>query len=100
MHYFLLGPSGVGKTWLGNWLEAKRQFHHIRVDNGDQDSELLKEEKLWELWRQGNPEIIVASPSFIPLAGRFSDELQKCATINGKKGCLLTFWSSIVFFAQ
>ena len=98
MHYFLLGPSGVGKTWFGNWLEANRQYHHIRVDNGDQGSELVKEKRLWELWLHGNPGTPFAtSPLFIPLAGRFSVELQKCADANGKKGCVLTFWSYTVF---
>ena len=50
MHYFLLGPSGVGKTRFGNWLEGKRKrpYDHIRVDNGDQGSELQKELRLWE----------------------------------------------------
>jgi hypothetical protein len=96
MHYFLLGPSGVGKTWFGNWLEANLRYHHIRVDNGD-DSELPQEPRLWELWKQGNPKIIETAPSFIDLAGLFSDELLKCAKANRKKGCVLTFWSYTVF---
>jgi hypothetical protein len=52
MHYFLLGPSGVGKTWFGDWLAANRHYHHIRVDNGDQGSELQKEPGLWGLWNR------------------------------------------------
>ena len=99
MHYFLHGPSGVGKTRFGNWLEGNRKYHyhHIRVDNGDQESELRKEERLWELWKRGNPKIIETAPSFIDVAGPFSEELQKCAEANGKKGCVLTFWSYTVF---
>jgi hypothetical protein len=96
MHYFLLGPSGVGKTRFGNWLEANLRYHHIRVDNGD-GSELSQEPRLWELWKRGNPKIIETAPSFIDVAGLFSDELQKCADANGKKGCVLTFWSYTVF---
>ena len=100
MHYFLLGPSGVGKTRFGNWLEGKpkRPYHHIRVDNGDQGSELQKELRLWKLWMQGNPKIFETSPLFLEVAGPFSDELQKCAEANGKEnGCVLTFWSYTVF---
>jgi hypothetical protein len=99
VNYFLLGPSGVGKTRFGDWLEAERKYHHMRVDNGDQDSELGKEPTLLKLWMQGNPKSpFETSPSFIELAEPFSNELQKCAQANGKKnGCVLTFWSYIVF---
>ena len=85
MHYFLLGPSGVGKTWFGDWLAANRHYHHIRVDNGDQGNELLKEPRLWDLWMRGNHKIFETAPTFIDVAGPFGDELQKCAETNGKK---------------
>ena len=100
MHYFLLGPSGAGKPFLGNWLAANRQFHHIQVDNGDDHSELeQKEPTLWKLWVQGNPKTpFETSPLFIDVANKFSDELQKCAKANSKPaGCVLTFWSYTVF---
>ena len=98
MHYFLLGPSGVGKTYFGNWLEANRQYHHIRVDNGDHGSELQREKRLWSLWQQGNPKTpFETSPLFIQLGAQFSDELQRCAERNGKDDCVLTFWSYTVF---
>jgi len=32
MHYFLLGPSGVGKTTLAKWLGANRKYRHIPID--------------------------------------------------------------------
>jgi hypothetical protein len=97
MHYFLLGPSGVGKTWFGNWLEAERGYHHIRVDDGDRGSELQKEPRLWRSWNRGDHRVFEASPTFIEVAAPFSDGLQKCAETKGKKGCVLTFWSYTVF---
>jgi len=36
MHYFLLGPSGVGKTTFADRLQANRNYHHVAVDRGDQ----------------------------------------------------------------
>jgi hypothetical protein len=54
---------------------------------------------LWKLWVQGNPKTpFETSPLFIDVANKFSDELQKCAKANSKPaGCVLTFWSYIVF---
>jgi hypothetical protein len=98
MHYFLLGPSGVGKTHFGNWLEAKRGYHHIRVDDGDQGSQLQREEPtLWALWQRGHHRAYEASPTFVEVAAPFRDGLRKCAETKGKKGCVLTFWSYTVF---
>jgi len=82
MHYFLLGPSGVGKTYFGNWLQANRQYLHILIDRPDEqdglDVENLREP--WNKLKQGNP-------------APFADELQERAKT--KKGCVLTFWSII-----
>ena len=41
MHYFLLGPSGVGKTTFADRLQANRNYHHIAVDRGDQPNGLI-----------------------------------------------------------
>jgi hypothetical protein len=87
MHYFLLGPSGVGKTRFGNWLEANRQYFHLAVDRGDPPNNGLKAEGLWDLWGvllQGNP-------------APFARALQERAKTEGKKGCVLTFYSVDVF---
>lgn len=99
MHYFLLGPSGVGKTHFGNWLEIERGYHHIRVDNGEGNELQEQEPRLWKLWVRGNPKTpFETSPLFLEVAGSFSDELKKCAEAHGKEsGCVLTFWSYTVF---
>jgi len=83
MHYFLLGPSGVGKTTFGDWLHIYRQYHHIAIDRGDTDG--MFAERLAEPWaelRQGDP-------------APFVRELQERAKAEDKKGCVLTFWSVI-----
>jgi|HubBroStandDraft_6_1064221.scaffolds.fasta_scaffold45863_5 adenylate kinase family enzyme len=51
MHYFLLGPSGVGKTTFGDWLQDNCQYLHIPVDRGDRDNGLVTE-GLIELWNK------------------------------------------------
>jgi hypothetical protein len=51
MHYLLLGPSGVGKTMFGNWLEANRQYDHLAVDRGD-ETDGLTAEGLIALWNK------------------------------------------------
>jgi hypothetical protein len=84
MHYFLLGPSGVGKTTFGDWLQAQRQYLHIAVDRGD-EVDCLTAEGLIESWHkltQGDP-------------APFASALQDRAEANGKKGCALTFWSVV-----
>ena len=42
MHYFLSGPSGIGKTRFGNWL-ANRGYDHVLVDPGDGSFRLPRE---------------------------------------------------------
>lgn len=72
MHYFLLGPSGVGKTTFGDWLQDNRRYLHIAVDRGDRDNG-LNTEGLIELWNkllEGNP-------------APFDSELQKRARAKG-----------------
>jgi hypothetical protein len=83
MHYFLLGPSGVGKTTFGDWLHIYREYLHIAIDCGDTDGMIA--EGLAEPWaklRQGDP-------------APFTLELQERAKAKGMKGCVLTFWSVI-----
>ena len=86
MHYFLLGPSGVGKTTFANWLEANREYLHIAVDRGDDPSALITKGLIeqWVKLRNGDP-------------APFASELQKRAETAGKKGCVLTFWSVIFY---
>jgi hypothetical protein len=88
MHYFLLGPSGVGKTTFGDWLGANRkyQYLHLAVDRGEKDDGLTAEGliKLWDQLTQGNP---------APLARK----LQDLAESKGEKSCALTF-PSVTFF--
>jgi hypothetical protein len=84
MHYFLLGPSGVGKTTFGNWLQDNRQYLHIPADRGDGYGGLVAE-RLWGLWiklKQGDPK-------------PFADELQ--ARAKGKNGSVLSFPSAEFF---
>lgn len=77
MHYFLLGPSGVGKTCFGNWLQVNRKYLHIPIDRGDEGSgwEL---EGFKELWDNGDPAL-------------FASELDSRAKGASKNGCVLTF---------
>jgi hypothetical protein len=77
MHYFLLGPSGVGKTCFGNWLQDNRKYLHIPIDRGDEGSgwEL---EGFKELWEKED-----LSP--------FASELDNRAKTSRKDGCVLTF---------
>ena len=82
MHYFLLGPSGVGKTWFGNWLQDEREYLHILIDRPD-GKDGLKEEGLDELWNKG--------------LAAFAGELQNRAETEGKNGCVLTVPSVNVF---
>jgi hypothetical protein len=84
MHYFLLGPSGVGKTTFGDWLQENLQYLHVAVDRGDKPNGLIAE-GLTESWRkllQGDP-------------APFARELHERA--KGKKGCVLTFYSVDIF---
>src|SRR5262245_55884084 len=85
MHYFLLGPSGVGKTTFGDWLEANRQYSHLAVDRGNQ-TDGLTAEGLIGLWN-----------NLLPDPAPFARKLQERAQTEGKKGCVLTF-PSITFF--
>jgi hypothetical protein len=86
MHYFLLGPSGVGKTTFGDWLQNNRQYHHLAVDRGDEPNGLTAE-GLIELWNK-----VLQAPA------PFATKLQDRAETEGKKGCVLTF-PSVTFFA-
>ena len=81
MHYFLLGPSGVGKTTFGDWLQDNRQYLHIPVDRGDQDNGLVTE-GLIELWNK----LLEGAPPF-------NSELEDRARTKGENGCVLTFYS-------
>ncbi len=82
MHYFLLGPSGVGKTWFGNWLQDERGYLHILIDRPD-GKDGLKEEGLEESWKEG--------------FAAFAEELQSRAETEDKNGCVLTVPSVNVF---
>jgi len=79
-HYFLLGPSGIGKTWIGNWIEDNRNHLHITIDRGDDPDVPEEFTELSEQLAQGNPTLIAR-------------ELDKLATAAGKKNCVLTFKS-------
>ena len=82
MHYFLLGPSGVGKTTFGDWLGANRRFRYLHIDvDGAGKTDALTAEGLKESWdklAQGDP---------APLARK----LQNLAKAKGEDGCVLTF---------
>jgi hypothetical protein len=82
MHYFVLGPSGVGKTTFGDWLQANRQYDHLAVDRGDEQNGLIAEGLVdpWNRLTQGD-------------AAPFGEALQERADAEGKKGCVLTFYS-------
>jgi hypothetical protein len=77
MHYFLLGPSGVGKTTFGNWLQVNREYLHILIDRGNEGS-AWKLEGFKELWDKGDLAL-------------FASELDSRSKVAGKKGCVLTF---------
>jgi hypothetical protein len=82
MHYFLSGPSGIGKTRFGNWL-ANRGYDHVLVDPGDGSFRLPRE--LIDPWQRRDFEGI-------------ANELDNRAKAQGKaKGCVLTF-RSVDFF--
>ena len=86
MHYFLLGPSGVGKTRFANWLRANRGYLHIPIDRGDQGNGLIAE-GLVDLWKElndGNP-------------APFARELDKRAKAANKAGCVLDFLERLFF---
>jgi hypothetical protein len=82
MHFFIFGPSGVGKTWFGDWI-GKREYLHIPIDRGDQGNGLELEvlDHQFNQLRQGDP---------VP----FVQSLDARATAAGKLGCVLTFWST------
>lgn len=88
MHYFLLGPSGVGKTRFANWLRANRGFLHIPIDRGDQGNG-LNAEGLVDLWKRLND----------GNSAPFAQELDKRAKAVNKASCVLDFWS-VCFFDQ
>jgi hypothetical protein len=82
MHYFLSGPSGIGKTRFGNWL-ANHGYDHVLVDPGDGSFRLPQE--LIDPWQRRDFEGI-------------AKELDNRAKAQGKtKGCVLTF-RSVDFF--
>jgi hypothetical protein len=82
MHYFLLGPSGVGKTTFANWLGANRDYLHIPIDLGDQGNGLIAE---------GLVDVAIQLLQGDPAP--FASELDKRAKAAGKTGCVLDFWS-------
>jgi len=82
MHYFLSGPSGIGKTRFGNWL-ANHGYDHVLVDPGDGSFRLPQE--LVDPWQRRDFEGI-------------ANELDNRAKAQDKtKGCVLTF-RSVDFF--
>jgi len=82
MHYFLLGPSGIGKTTFGDWIELNSDYEHIAVDRGD-NADDLETKGLADLRK----ELMEGSPESI------ASELNKRAVAVGKEGCVLTFMS-------
>jgi hypothetical protein len=86
MHYFFLGPSGVGKSTFADWVDTNRRNRHIPIDRGD-DLDGLRAEGILREWvelKHGDPTAFVRA-------------LNERAIAAGKIGCVLTLWS-IVFF--
>jgi len=81
MHFFILGPSGVGKTTFGDWVAANLPYLHIPLDRGD-DGNGLVIEGLDQLW---------INKDWPGLAR----ELDRRAQDAGKLGCVLTIWGSL-----
>jgi hypothetical protein len=82
MHFFIFGPSGVGKTTFGDWI-GKRKYRHIPIDRGGRGNGLEADCLVHQFNQllQGNPVAFVR-------------ELDARAKAAGKLGCVLTFWST------
>jgi hypothetical protein len=84
MHYFIFGPSGVGKTSFGKFLQRTGIYRHIPIDLGlDGDGMVsagLKE--AWDRFCTGD-------------IGPFIQQLDALA--GGTRGCVLTFNSYFVY---
>jgi septin family protein len=50
LHYLVLGPSGVGKTCFGNYLEEKGNYKHLRIDRWDENVDGIDVEGLRKVW--------------------------------------------------
>jgi adenylate kinase family enzyme len=86
MIWFILGPSGVGKSDFGKYLAVKHKWLHLEIDrfpNGDGiDIHGLRQE--WDqFYQRKDPRAIVA-------------ELTKRLLAEGKNDCALTFPSGVV----
>ena len=87
-HYFILGPSGVGKTTLGDFIADHQKYLHLRIDTGVAGEDGIDVERLRKQW-----DILLRTGNFDPLV----QELDKRALDAEKVGCILTFSSCLIF---
>jgi len=87
-HYFILGPSGVGKTTFGDFVAQRGKYLHLKIDTGIEGENGIDVEGIRDQW-----DILASEHDFVPLALKLNRRAADAAV----QGCILTFPSGIVF---
>jgi hypothetical protein len=89
-HIFVLGPSGVGKTKVSAHAAKRHNFLHLEIDRFP-DGDGIDLEQLRVPWDTYWEECA---------AGILARELSRRAAAAGRRGCILSFPSGVVFSQQ
>lgn len=85
---FLVGPSGTGKTTLGDWLAADLNLLHLEIDR-------LENERHEEmLWLQANWDLFLRDRDAAKMAAMIRE---RAAAAAGRAGAVLSFPSIVLF---